>query len=261
MPRVSSRKPNRRQTSSSRLCELHTSDGAVLLPYEFRRCGRSKYLVLSVTDSNQVVLRVPSRTSKRSALDFLRSQADWVIESLDHVPQKVPLDQYLTKTPWISVFGRKAPVSLEATRKKTAGIVDLGYGDFVIRHRAGAAAEEDLLGALLEIAREVLPMRVEQLARKVDADSPTVRVGDQRTLWGSCTSCNTLSLNWRLLVLPPSLQDYIIYHELAHLTYLDHSPRFYDLLQSYDPKAAEHDHLVSKRTPEIMLLGRRQERD
>jgi predicted metal-dependent hydrolase len=52
------------------------------------------------------------------------------------------------------------------------------------------------------------------------------------------------------------LQDHIIYHELAHLTHLDHSDRFYRLLQVYDPHSSENDHRVSKLSPQLMALGR-----
>src|SRR5690606_3456461 len=109
-----------------------------------------------------------------------------------------------------------------------------------------ADPDDELLPALLQIAREVLPAYVTRLAEKVGISAlPAVSIRDQRTLWGSCTSARSLSLNWRLLLLPPPLQDYIIYHELAHLTHMDHSPRFYKLLHCYDPRASEHDHQVS----------------
>lgn len=190
-------------------------------------------------------------------MEFLRSQADWLLESLDRVPKKISLDEHLRLRPWISIHGKKSSVILEPKHGDADWAVDTEKGQVLIRFDPAEDSDDALLPVLLQIARALLPDYVARLAGKVGVSSPTVCIRDQRTLWGSCTSGKSLSLNWRLLLLPPPLQDYIIYHELAHLTHMDHSGRFHKLLHAYDPRAAEHDHLVSKLSPELMLLGRR----
>ena len=61
----------------------------------------------------------------------------------------------------------------------------------------------------------------------------------QRTRWGSCTSRGTVSLNWRLVLLPSRLADYVIVHELCHLRHMNHSRRFWSLVASVIPDWAE----------------------
>lgn len=63
-----------------------------------------------------------------------------------------------------------------------------------------------------------------------------IRMGSQKSLWGSCSSEGTVSLNWRLIVAPPSVLNYVVIHELAHLKYLDHSAPFWSLVRRFCPE-------------------------
>ena len=68
-----------------------------------------------------------------------------------------------------------------------------------------------------------------------------VAVRGQRSVWGSCSSRGTVSLNWKLLFLRPALVDYVLVHELAHTRHLDHSSAFWRLLVSLEPSARALD--------------------
>jgi predicted metal-dependent hydrolase len=80
-----------------------------------------------------------------------------------------------------------------------------------------------------------LPPRLRELAARHGFDVGSVRVGDQRTLWGSCSRRGSISLNWRLIRMPAEVRDYILLHELAHLRHPDHSRRFWALVASICP--------------------------
>lgn len=83
-------------------------------------------------------------------------------------------------------------------------------------------------------ATTIYPQRVAELAKRVGIKPPTiVKVGDGRQRLGSCSRAGAISLSCLLLMLPPHLMDYVILHELAHLTHFDHSPAFHTLCNSY----------------------------
>jgi len=83
-----------------------------------------------------------------------------------------------------------------------------------------------------------------------------VSVRDQSSRWGSCSSRGNLSLNWRLILLRPNLQDHIIYHELAHLSEMNHSEAFWRLLNHYDPRTGHHNAQLNPAAARLMPLGR-----
>jgi predicted metal-dependent hydrolase len=92
------------------------------------------------------------------------------------------------------------------------------------------------------LARLELPPRTRELASLHQLTVKAVHVRNQRSRWGSCSGRKTISLNWRLIQLPPEISDYIILHELAHLTFLNHSERFWAEVARLCPdySAAEH---------------------
>jgi len=145
---------------------------------------------------------------------------------------------------------------LDESKMRTHWVADPERGETIIRCFMGANEADELLTALVEMAKRYVPERVATLAAKVGSNINCVRIRNQRTLWGSCTGDGNLSLNWRIILLPPQLHDHIIYHELAHLRHMDHSRSFYRLLQSYDPESTRHDHSISKLSPVFMAMGR-----
>lgn len=67
-----------------------------------------------------------------------------------------------------------------------------------------------------------------------------ITIRDQKTRWGSCSETGTLSFNWRLMLAPPAVLDYVVIHELTHLTFMNHSKAFWDKVKSVDPDYKEH---------------------
>jgi predicted metal-dependent hydrolase len=69
---------------------------------------------------------------------------------------------------------------------------------------------------------------------------PPVRLSNARSEWGSCNHKGEIRLNWRLIQLPPALADYVVAHEVAHLVELNHSRRFWALVESLMPGHDAH---------------------
>jgi predicted metal-dependent hydrolase len=82
--------------------------------------------------------------------------------------------------------------------------------------------------ALRRRAEAELPPRLRQLAAQHAVDGLTrVSIRNQRTRWGSCGRDGHISLNWRLVLMPPDVSDYVLIHELMHLRRMDHSPAYW----------------------------------
>ena len=82
-----------------------------------------------------------------------------------------------------------------------------------------------------------------------------IRIGGQRTLWGSCSPRGTLSFNWRLALAPFEVLDYVVVHELCHLREANHSPRFWALVESRRPRYREQRRWLREHGPELLAFA------
>jgi predicted metal-dependent hydrolase len=110
--------------------------------------------------------------------------------------------------------------------------------DWVARQRARLTASEVGLEERRRLriqARAELPGRLRELALQHGLVVSRVSIRNQRTRWGSCGRDGHISLNWRLVLMPPEVRDYVLIHELMHLRRLDHSPAYWKLVAAACP--------------------------
>ena len=98
-------------------------------------------------------------------------------------------------------------------------------------------ANEDpaLVNKHKKYARKIFEARVAYFHQFTRGNFTSITIRDQKTRWGSCSGRGTLSFNWRLILAPPEILDYVVVHELCHLTHMNHSREFWDLVGSVIP--------------------------
>jgi predicted metal-dependent hydrolase len=85
------------------------------------------------------------------------------------------------------------------------------------------------------VARDEIAPRVARSTAELGVAHGAIAIRGQRTRWGSCSATGTLSFNWRLLLAPESVLDYVVWHEACHLVVMNHSPRFWGLVERHVP--------------------------
>jgi predicted metal-dependent hydrolase len=103
-------------------------------------------------------------------------------------------------------------------------------------------------------ARELASALAEEEAERLGVTYRRIRIGGQRTLWGSCSSRGTLSFNWRLVLAPFDVLDYVVVHELCHLRVPDHSRRFWALVERHRPGWREQRDWLREHGPELLAF-------
>lgn len=97
-------------------------------------------------------------------------------------------------------------------------------------HRSDAEIKE-----LKERARIVLTQKTEMYSKLMETEYTKIRIGNQRTCWGSCSGKGTISYNWHLVLMPDEIQDYVVVHELSHTFFMNHSKQFWEFVGKYIP--------------------------
>lgn len=210
------------------------------IPLTLRRKRNVRRMRLWVTEHRQVIVSLPWNTSAERALEFARQHSDWISQQLQECARRPGLLDYLTAQGWVSLDGVRWRVVREKHFGQSRILLDKRQRTLCLHVNARQCSELALYRELRWVAREALVRRALQLATRVGASPARITVRDQRTRWGSCSTSGTISLSWRLILVEPRIQDYVILHELAHLKQFNHSERFWKLLRSYDPRADEH---------------------
>lgn len=238
--------------------QLDLKVGGRSITLEIRRRKGTRHLRLSLDHRNWAIVSAPARCSQRTILAFVDSRQDWLLEQLVQVPDACSLSHWLQLNPRISGSGDIFSVRVESQpdRLRADYRFAAGGSELLLQLPAAADAEAQLLKLVRRFAKDALTCRVAYHAKRLGLSFKQVSVRDQSSRWGSCSTSSSISLNWRLVLMEPVLQDYVILHELAHLTEMNHSARFWALLESYDPQRAEHESQLDAATAELMRVGR-----
>ena len=116
---------------------------------------------------------------------------------------------------------------------------------------AGLAVSES---AARIAARKLVSALAEEEAERLGVAYRRIRIGAQRTLWGSCSPGGTLSFNWRLVLAPAEVLDYVVVHELCHLRVPNHSRRFWELVEWRRPHWREQRDWLRGHGPELLAF-------
>lgn len=202
------------------------------------RHPRARRYLLRLQPDGTARLVIPRRGFQAEGMRFLERSEAWLLKQLARWRSRSDARQPWTDGRCFLFRGERVALSVESADGK----VRLGFADQII-HLPDALPDyrEVVLSHLRQIAERVLPLRTWELARVHGITVNRVIVRAQKTRWGSCSACGTLSLNWRLIHAPLHVADYLIIHELMHRREMNHSARFWKLVANAVPdyRAAE----------------------
>lgn len=200
--------------------------GSGTVPLKLVRNPRARRYVLRVTDAGDVVVTLPRWGSIGEARAFAEKHVAWIAAERLRRATGAVLRSWTPGTE-IWLRGERCPIVREGDEVSVGGI----------RARAseGSDVKSALRRALRQQASAELPPRLLELAHAAGLKVARVSVRDQRSRWGSCSSRGSIALNWRLLMMPDAVRDYVLWHELMHLKRADHSPAFWKLVEGVCP--------------------------
>jgi hypothetical protein len=102
-------------------------------------------------------------------------------------------------------------------------------------------------------ARKRFERRADHFAAEIGVEYDQIEIRNQRTRWGGCSTTGTIGLNWRLMMAPPDVIDYVIVHELAHLQELNHSNIFWSIVADNIPEFQHHIDCLDNSSSQLVL--------
>lgn len=203
--------------------------GGVPVAYRFAR-RRRRTIGLKISEDGLSV-SAPLRAPWRDIEGFIREKEDWILEKLTawtaRMQRPVVRGESGERVP---LFGRDITLHVGTGQRNVRLEGEALFIDHPRPHRHGAVR-----GLLVEWLKarmlSALTPRVAHFAARLDLPAPVVSVSRAKTLWGVCTADGRIRLSWRLAHLAPELGDYVAAHEVAHLVELNHSDRFWALLE------------------------------
>lgn len=217
--------------------------GEETISYRVRRSARRRKTIQLSISNGQVLVAAPAATGAGELEAIVRSRAAWIVSHLEQTAAQCPPGR-LSDGQALPYLGRSIPLAVQAAGVPVppADRNDLEIRVVVPDHLEEAERDRQTRRAVAEwylrhAAREI-GARVKKWGPELGQDeNRRVLIGAQRSIWGSCSADGTLRFSWRVMMLEPNLVDYVVVHELAHLTVMDHSKRFWDLVTAVMPDA------------------------
>lgn len=203
----------------------------------------------------EVVL--PDAREPEEIAEFLQANAEWIISQLERVERFRSVRRPRRKRAGEMLYrGQTTTVRVEE-RADWQGANQVVFEQdciVIVKGRASRTpAMKSLENWLRKQARAEIERQLEAVTRRLKRTPHKVFVMGQRTKWGNCSALQNLSFNWRLILAPDFVLQYLVTHEAVHLAVPDHSRKFWLTLQSLCPEMERAKQWLSINTDKLLI--------
>ncbi len=217
--------------------------------YTLVRSAR-KTISISVNENAEVVVRAPLKLSQDKIDKYIVQNEAWVQKNVNKAKLRQSQITYATfeHGSYLYYLGKKIEIVFLPLNGKAIEVED----KIVINEKYAKSAKKIILAWYKRIAKNTIEKRIKVICAEHNINIEKVRISNANTRWGSCSGKNSISISWRLIMAPPSVLDYVIYHELAHVKHKNHSKSFWNHVYMFDKNyrmsekwLKENGHLLS----------------
>jgi predicted metal-dependent hydrolase len=215
-------------------------------PFEFsvRRSPRARRVRVSVHGSGEVEVVLPKRAPERAAAQAVRELTPWIERRRRTLARAAA--EIARPEGTVPFLGRDLRLVPQPGRERVHRRGD----ELLVPKRDAAAAIERWYRRQ---ARAEIAPRLDAAVARAGTSYTGLTIRGQKTRWASCSTTGHMSFNWRLLLAPEAVLDYVVEHEVCHLERMDHSPRFWALLESRVPDWREHARWLRRYGPTLVI--------
>lgn len=209
-----------------------------MFPYRIVKSAR-RTMAVSVAKNGEIVVRIPNQVSWQTGHAFAETNKPWILAHAVKAREEVKKQEQFHWEDGAEalLYGelRKLRLELDYESEKFR-VCDTGDKLLISGPFAGSKDMEEAVWTALESwyrkqARRYLEEKTAWWAERMGVTYLRISIRDQATRWGSCSSKGNLNYNWKLVLLPEELADYVVVHELAHRVFMNHSKDFWKVVE------------------------------
>ncbi|MCL2177721.1 MAG: M48 family metallopeptidase [Firmicutes bacterium] len=234
---------------------------------------KRKSMVITVDNKGVVTLKAPIGTKAELVNAFLKSKQKWIKDKVKKSEAVAGRFSHILDLSNVLYLGVEYPVAIvgdKPTKIKDSQFV------IALKHADKESRKKQIASYLKRQAKKYIEQRCDYIANHMGMRYDSLKIIDSRSRWGVCKIKNTspttsasrlssvarqqaskgqplkeIGLNWRLIMLPPLIIDYVVIHELAHFKHMDHSKEFWMFVEQFMPNFRE----VRKALKEVNVLN------
>lgn len=176
--------------------------------------SKRKTLTIEINKDLQIIVRAPLFVSNREIQKFIVEKSVWIEKSIEKIKMRNEQE--------------KQNALPEFTKKEVQNLVNM--------------------------ARECIPKRVEHYAKIMSVEYNKISIKKMTSRWGSCSAKGNLSFNCLLMLCPEEVLDYVVVHELCHLKEMNHSKRFWSLVEHFCPEYEQYKKWLKEHGNELISV-------
>lgn len=208
-------------------------------PVRVRRTGRKKTISIAVQDG-MVVILAPKHVPSREIKDLIARKASWLRKTLlTHIDRQKAQERRFVDGETFAYLGKeyrlRVLAGLDPNPRLRGDRIEIHAPLGLPPERLSRSVRAAFLRWYKERAEAVTTARTSHYAGLMAVRPQRIMLRDYKSMWGKCTAAGAITYNWKLVMAPTEIVDYIVVHELAHLHHLDHSPRFWSQVEAILP--------------------------
>lgn len=222
----------------------HITYGNRKIKFNIKRGRRKKTVALQIQPNSTVVVLSPYFLDKDKIMEIVRKRARWIIQKQEKIKK---LNAEMPKKEFVSgesfpYLGREYRLKVIKSKLERSDACKLMGGRFRVEinnkfsdRGASKIVKENLFEWYIEHAKEKINERVQRYSKLIGIIPQKIIIRNQEKRWGSCSHSGVLRFNWKAIMAPLSVLDYVIVHELCHRIHQNHSPDFWQKVGSVIP--------------------------
>lgn len=187
-------------------------------------------LSLTINKNGELIVHAPKRLSTDQIFKYIIEKEKWILNKQKEIQERLSINKDVINYNQILFLGKKYNIDRYEGLKK----IELTDSALLI-----PVSTEDIISKLknwyAKMAKKIISERLEYFANLMQLDYATVKINNSKTRWGSCDINRNIKLNFRLVMLPHKILDFVLIHELAHIIEFNHSKDFYKVIATVMP--------------------------